>query len=650
MILLDKNGLKHVWDKILNKLNLKQDKINSSGILKGTGNGTVVEAIKGTDYPDPVIYKNDSLMAPNSSYKIVSQLIEPVSTNAGNIGTSSNRFGNTYSRSVYSLNILPEVTAGGYVGNKDLRWNAGYINQLLSDVLRQNENTSVGSLGISSQPWNYAYLKEAVISNTARPEIDNTLALGTSSRVWKKAYVQTIESNRVNGDNSGHHAMLQLFGYPDATTENSTDKRNGTVSITVRDAIWENNANKFTYGTCNFKLNSSNQISFVPSANSYGSLGTSDLNWGSVFSTGFVGNTFKVTNYIHPPTNNTAYVGTSDYRFKGGYFGSLDVSDKIIPTTDNTQQIGTSARNWSIIHTTKIQSNRTASGNDGNSTIYLCGYAADVTSSSDAKRKGQVNITLKDTYWDSTNNEAATAFGRCYFQLNGSNQFSFIPESDGYGKIGYGDKRWLEGHFNTVNSHHFIANSDILPDTDKGAVIGSKDLNFSSLYVKSIGSSRPKTKDQYIFNIFSNASEPKEDTTAYGTGVQLVTQYKPAGEDAVPHYLRFQASSTTTSALTFSRNGKEGHTISIGTSALPFDYMFSNQFVVTSNVYPKTSGTGSLGTSALPFATTYAKNMYNYAPNTSGTSTAYRVPTFMSGTGSPTSSQGNNGDIYIQYV
>lgn len=223
--------------------------------------------------------------------------------------------------------------------------------------------------------------------------------------------------------------------------------------------------------------------------------------------------------------------------------------------------------------------------------------------------------------------------------INTINATDIVPNTADSGELGYGSKRWLAIYSNTVNAHHYIVNSDLLPDNSRGANIGSQEKPFNSVSLYSIAGYYSKASASPFLNIFAHPTEADSDTNAYGTAVQFVTYYKPSGAVKVPHYLRFQAYSATSCALTFSRNGQTNDTISIGSTSTVFDNIYGK------NILPGTSNTGSVGSSSNYFGSGYFGSVYNRS-----TTGNVRIPAFLSGTSAPASSTGNNGDVYIQYV
>lgn len=220
--------------------------------------------IDNLNIPNSSIYQNTQLLAPNNSYTVVSSSIRPLTNNSGSIGTLNFRFSN------------------------------GYFNTL-------------------------------DISNSVIPTVDNTLYLGFNKK-WKGIYVQQVQSNRNNsGVADNYNAELQLLGYVDATTANSSGKRTGVVSVSVRNATWENNANKFVYGACAFKLNDANQICFLSSGNNNGSIGLSNLRWGQGYF-----NTLNVSSSILP--SGAVTIGETSNTFLAGHFGTLYTSIGVMPS------------------------------------------------------------------------------------------------------------------------------------------------------------------------------------------------------------------------------------------------------------------------------------------------------------------------------
>lgn len=221
---------------------------------------------------------------------------------------------------------------------------------------------------------------------------------------------------------------------------------------------------------------------------------------------------------------------------------------------------------------------------------------------------------------------ASKAFNGGYFKYLDVNGVSIasgdiVPKTADTGEIGYGSQRWKDIYTNNINAHHIIANADILPDTSRGAAIGSSTFPFNTISLYSIAGYYTKDDATPFLNIFAYPSEADSDTNAYGTAVQLVTYYKPSGAAKIPHYLRFAASSATNCALTYSKNGQTGDTISIGSSSAPFDNIYGLNIISTGTVRPQTSGGATLGTSTYKFGNAYvgAINCTSITPTGSAT-------------------------------
>lgn len=240
-----------------------------------------------------------------------------------------------------------------------------------------------------------------------------------------------------------------------------------------------------------------------------------------------------------------------------------------------------------------------------------------------------------------------------YLDVNGVSIASgdIVPKTADTGEIGYGSHRWKDIYTNNINAHHIIVNT------------------IARYYTKSDATP--------FLNIFAHPSEDDSDTNAYGTAVQLVTYYKPSGAAKIPHYLRFAASSATNCALTYSKNGQTGDTISIGTSAAPFDNIFGTNIIASSIVRPSTSSGASLGStsylwnnlyvstinlnsSLVPIVANgasvgnsskymnlgYFTNLYNRG----STGANNRIPIIKYSTAAPSSTTGyTTGDIWVQY-
>ena len=209
---------------------------------------------------------------------------------------------------------------------------------------------------------------------------------------------------------------------------------------------------------------------------------------------------------------------------------------------------------------------------------------------------------------------ASKAFNGGYFKyldISGVSIASgdIVPKTADTGEIGYGSQRWKDIHTNNMNAHHIIVNADILPDNNRGAAIGSSTLPFNTVSLYSIAGYYTKDDATPFLNIFAHPSEADSDTNAYGTAVQFVTYYKPSGAAKIPHYLRFAASSATNCALTYSKNGQTGDTISIGTSAAPFDNIYGTNVIASSIVRPSTSSGASLGSASYTWNNLYTNNI-----------------------------------------
>lgn len=266
-----------------------------------------------------------------------------------------------------------------------------------------------------------------------------------------------------------------------------------------------------------------------------------------------------------------------------------------------------------------------------------------------------------------------------YLDINGVSIASgdIVPKTADTGEIGYGSQRWKDIYTNNMNAHHIIANADILPDNNRGAAIGSSTLPFNTVSLYSIAGYYTKDDATPFLNIFAHPSEADSDTNAYGTAVQLVTYYKPSGAAKIPHYLRFAASSATNCALTYSKNGQTGDTISIGTSSAPFDNIYGLNIISTSMVRPNVSSGASLGSASYLWSSLYVSTInlnsslvpivangasvgnsskymnlgyFTNLYNRGSTGANNRIPIIEYSTAAPSSTTGyTTGDIWVQY-
>lgn len=208
--------------------------------------------------------------------------------------------------------------------------------------------------------------------------------------------------------------------------------------------------------------------------------------------------------------------------------------------------------------------------------------------------------------------QAASPFNYGYF--NNVSATAVQPRQDNTGTIGTAEARFASGYFYKINAQSEITTAGTL-------TAGSSTVNGTLTVTGALRSGRSADTNSRIFNIFSDAAAPAADTTAYGTATQLVTYYKNgANAEPTPHYLRFQASSNTSATLTFSR-GNTGDTVGIGSSALPFDWLYAKNVYSTGTAYlqngatvagtiaPSSVGGAMLGTSTNRFGDCYFGNI-----------------------------------------
>ena len=319
--------------------------------------------IDNLNIPNSSIYQNTQLLAPDSSYTVVSSLIKPLTNNSGSIGTSNFNFSN------------------------------GYFSRLN-------------------------------VSNSIYPTTDNTLWIGYTKK-WKGIYVQQVQSNRNNtGVADNYNAELQLLGFPDATTATESDKRTGTVRITVRDATWSGSANNFIYGSCGFKLNTANEICLNPQSNNYGNIGSGNVRWNNVFANNMNAHHIIANADILPDTDGGANIGSSTQYFD--YFYT------------------------NIIYSSYIASTRPGEGeSDSNARLLVAAYPMQA-SADIPQRDGYINFSIRKSKWVNNANQYTYTGAQMYWDDSISG-LSFIPRTDNQGSIGTATYRWKQAYFNNLN-------------------------------------------------------------------------------------------------------------------------------------------------------------------------------------------------------
>lgn len=433
------------------------------GLLLRTGKGPRMKVGDGTTNwtslpfitPDIYIYSDNSLVGPSAEYSINCNKVLPLTNGSGVVGSSDKKMSTGWFQSFHISNLT-----------------------IADDIVRPNVNGS-GSIGSSTYRFGSTY----------------------SNSVWSGNIYS--DSSNFNSDTNYQQLLMRFSGLP-STTSTDTETKRSLFGIHVVAKSWD--------GSKNVDIGS---WLYVEPA--YGS---------------------PENVCIRPDRSNNAWLGSNSNKFGRAYIDSINVTTEIYPYSQSSGSVGRTT-------------NRFANG-----------------------------------YFDSID------------------VGNIVPKTADSGEVGYGSKRWSAIYSNDINAHHYIVNADISPDTFRGASLGSEDLSFSTASLYAISGYYTKTDATPFLNIFARPHKSVAAADTLATAVQFVTYYKPANGEAVPHYLRFAASSATNCALTFSRNEQTGDTISIGTSSAAFDNVYGN------TILPGVSSTGTVGSASRLYNTMYAQSYY----------------------------------------
>ena len=311
-------------------------------------------------------------------------------------------------------------------------------------------------------------------------------------------------------------------------------------------------------------------------------------------------------------------LGKASNRFRNTYTRTIDT--KQINAEDTASIIGQATSPFMSSYVLRqitpiIESvyNPDDGSQTGNTELQLRSYpgAANATT---ASKVGTAAFVLRSSKWVSDANQYSYAKVLLEPDASSPNNAVIRPDVDGRGFLGTSAYQW-----NSVYSKYVNAQSGI---TTAGALNAqSSTINGTLTVTGALRTARSADSNDRIFNIFADASAAAADTTAYGTATQLVTYYKNgANAEPTPHYLRFQASSDTSATLTFSRENT-GDTVGIGSSALPFDWLYAKNVYSTGTAYlqngatvagtiaPSSVGGAMLGTSTNRFGDCYFGNI-----------------------------------------
>jgi hypothetical protein len=131
--------------------------------------------------------------------------INPLTNNTGNLGSATRYWGNAYIRDLsassitISQNLDPLNDTSGSLGGPRKIWSNAYINDLSIGSIDVSVNCNPlinanGSLGIPSRRWDNAYMRDLSVGSidvsiNLNPLINSTGSLGTFNKYWGNAYI-----------------------------------------------------------------------------------------------------------------------------------------------------------------------------------------------------------------------------------------------------------------------------------------------------------------------------------------------------------------------------------------------------------------------------------------------------------------------------
>lgn len=323
---------------------------------------------------------------------------------------------------------------------------------------------------------------------------------------------------------------------------------------------------------------------------------------------------------LYPYHSANVDLGKQSNRFRNSYLRTIET--KQINAEDTTSIIGQAASPFMSSYVLRqvtpiIESvyNPDDGSQTGNTELQLRSYPSEANATTTSK-VGSAAFVLRSSKWVDDANQYSYAKVLLEPDASSPNNAVIRPDVDGRGFLGTSTYQWNSIYSKYVNAQFGITTAGNI-HAGSATINGTGTLTVNG----AIRSNRPSDSNSRIFNIFSDATAPAADTTAYGTATQLVTYYKNgANAEPTPHYLRFQASSDTSATLTFSR-GNTGDTVGIGSSALPFDWLYAKNVYSTGTAYlqngatvagtiaPSSVGGAMLGTSTNRFGDCYFGNI-----------------------------------------
>jgi hypothetical protein len=321
----------------------------------------------------------------------ISTNLNPRTPLSGNLGTSSNPWGNANIRDLS-------------IGSIDISVN---LNPLLPNK---------GTIGLSNRPWGNAYINDISatnleISGNILPLRDISSDLGSSLRRWRNIYVNDLSVTRINGQAYSATTAINLTSVSGNIIPYTNNQfKLGDVSRNWSNAYIHDISATNISVSGNFILNIGGTMSDI--TDTFNNLG----NTFNAITTSISNIDFKVIDL----SNNKANIANPTFS------GLISISGNIIPLFDISSDLGSETSKWRNIYVNDLSVNRingfvySAGGGGGGTAIDLTSVSTNIIPASNNQFKlGDVSRNWSNAYIRDISATNISISGNIIFSVSG---------------------------------------------------------------------------------------------------------------------------------------------------------------------------------------------------------------------------------------